>query len=476
MTEIFVSHALEDAERLKPLVQALSAEGYSVWWEAPSMAIPTGQDRGEAREKALVRARCVILAWSRHAKADETVRDAARAGRRWGSLIPLRLDTSRPPAGLSDGPPENFLKWQGSRADLPWQRLLLQVRALAGPPLSRSLGARLAADTAPLDPDLRIGVMGEEPGAQSAPLTEEARKGAFLPQILLLIALIAGPAFLMGPGTLGAYAIACITALFFFALFQMAEDLMPPRLRALVARWFLPRKAGLRIGLGEAVNGMVDAAFGRHHFSISGLWRSTLTTAISFFAVLPIVVVLSRGDEGLFSILAEPQLPMLLGLTLLCAHLSLIETRFMVRLLGKQGRGVLPILTLDVLLTTTLFVLCFGGLAALLTGSNSFLGGASAKAAALLASLPGPGQTAVPLSDIETAAFFTTCILSIWLWLVVLLAPLSRTLVGGSKAGMSLLGRLIDADGRPIAALGYLTSLFVIFGGLVFIGARHLIA
>ena len=34
MNEVFVSYKAEDRERLKPLVAALEAEGFDVWWDA----------------------------------------------------------------------------------------------------------------------------------------------------------------------------------------------------------------------------------------------------------------------------------------------------------------------------------------------------------------------------------------------------------------------------------------------------------
>jgi serine/threonine-protein kinase len=33
MSDVFVSYKAEDRRRVKPLVDALEAEGYSVWWD-----------------------------------------------------------------------------------------------------------------------------------------------------------------------------------------------------------------------------------------------------------------------------------------------------------------------------------------------------------------------------------------------------------------------------------------------------------
>ena len=34
MSDVFVSYKAEDRRRVKPLVEALQADGYAVWWDA----------------------------------------------------------------------------------------------------------------------------------------------------------------------------------------------------------------------------------------------------------------------------------------------------------------------------------------------------------------------------------------------------------------------------------------------------------
>ena len=47
MTDIFVSYASEDLERVKPLVAALEEKGWSVWWDRELVAGPSYDEKIE---------------------------------------------------------------------------------------------------------------------------------------------------------------------------------------------------------------------------------------------------------------------------------------------------------------------------------------------------------------------------------------------------------------------------------------------
>ena len=82
MADVFVSYKAEDRRRVQPLVQALQAEGYAVWWDEH---IGTGDEWRETIETQLDSARCVIVIWSKRSVGPEGhfVRDeASRALRR----------------------------------------------------------------------------------------------------------------------------------------------------------------------------------------------------------------------------------------------------------------------------------------------------------------------------------------------------------------------------------------------------------
>ena len=61
MADVFVSYKAEDRRRVKPLVEALQADGFSVWWDEQ---IGGGAAWRHAIETELNAAKCVIVAWS----------------------------------------------------------------------------------------------------------------------------------------------------------------------------------------------------------------------------------------------------------------------------------------------------------------------------------------------------------------------------------------------------------------------------
>ena len=62
MSDVFVSYKAEDRRRVKPLVEALETDGYSVWWDEQ---IGGGSVWRHEIETELNAAKCVIVAWSK---------------------------------------------------------------------------------------------------------------------------------------------------------------------------------------------------------------------------------------------------------------------------------------------------------------------------------------------------------------------------------------------------------------------------
>ena len=126
-TDVFLSYKVEDRARLLPLVGALEAEGFGVWWDAH---IAGGSNWQDDLEKHLESARCVVVAWSKRsvAQAGHFVRDEARRAQRRGVYLPILLDAVDLPLGFGEVQAVSLKGWKGNRSDPRFGAVALAVR------------------------------------------------------------------------------------------------------------------------------------------------------------------------------------------------------------------------------------------------------------------------------------------------------------------------------------------------------------
>lgn len=131
VTDVFLSYKAEDRSRLAPLVEALEANGLSVWWDAQ---IGGGDRWRETIERQLTAARCVIVAWSKRSVGPEGhfVRDEAARAQRLGTYVPVRIDKVEPPLGFGETQALSLQGWKGDRTDPHYLALLESVRNRVG--------------------------------------------------------------------------------------------------------------------------------------------------------------------------------------------------------------------------------------------------------------------------------------------------------------------------------------------------------
>jgi TolB-like protein len=126
-TDIFVSYKSEDRPRLVPLVSALEAEGFTIWWDSH---IAGGAHWREDIQEHLDAASCVIVAWTRRStgRGGDFVRDEAARARRRGAYLPVRLDRTEPPLGFGEIQAISLKGWNGDRTDPRVQAIADAVR------------------------------------------------------------------------------------------------------------------------------------------------------------------------------------------------------------------------------------------------------------------------------------------------------------------------------------------------------------
>jgi TolB-like protein/Tfp pilus assembly protein PilF len=130
MSDVFLSYATEDRERVRPLVKALEAAGLSVWWDRD---IRAGAAYDRVIEAALADAKCVVVAWSNDSVESEYVRSEVEDAANHDILIPVLIDDVRPPLAHRRRQAVNLVAWNGKQ-DEEFGKLISGVRATISVP------------------------------------------------------------------------------------------------------------------------------------------------------------------------------------------------------------------------------------------------------------------------------------------------------------------------------------------------------
>ena len=146
MSDVFVSYKTEDVRRVRPLVEALEADGYSVWWDEQ---IGGGTAWRHAIEAELNAAKCVIVAWSKRSTGPDGgfVQDEAARAQQRQVYVPVTIDKVRVPLGFGETQALPLTGWKGERADPRYQAVLAAVRRIAGPAAGETIPPGAARPT-----------------------------------------------------------------------------------------------------------------------------------------------------------------------------------------------------------------------------------------------------------------------------------------------------------------------------------------
>jgi len=127
MADVFISYARVDKARVAPLVAAIEAQGWSVWWDP---AIAPGQEFDRQITKELESAAAVLVVWTPTSVESRWVRGEAREGADRGILVPVRFDRASLPIDVR-AIHTTDLDESASRADSPqFQEILRALEAV----------------------------------------------------------------------------------------------------------------------------------------------------------------------------------------------------------------------------------------------------------------------------------------------------------------------------------------------------------
>jgi adenylate cyclase len=94
MADVFVSYARTDKARVAPLVGAIVAKGWTVWWDPE---ITPGQEFDDQIDAEIDAAKAVMVVWTPNSVTSRWVRGEAREAADRGILVPVRFDNARLP-------------------------------------------------------------------------------------------------------------------------------------------------------------------------------------------------------------------------------------------------------------------------------------------------------------------------------------------------------------------------------------------
>src|SRR5690348_11430274 len=127
MADVFVSYARADKARVAPLVAAIEARGWSVWWDPE---ISPGREFDDEIDVELQAAKSVLVVWTPTSVASRWVRGEARDAAERGLLVPVRFDQARLPIDVRAIHTTDLDDWNADSANPSAQECLNALAAM----------------------------------------------------------------------------------------------------------------------------------------------------------------------------------------------------------------------------------------------------------------------------------------------------------------------------------------------------------
>ena len=135
---VFLSYARADQKSALPIIHILEAAGYAVWWDG---LLEPGERFSRTTEAALLRAKAVVVLWSKTSTASHWVHDEATQGRDRRCLVPISIDGCEAPLGFRQFQVIDVSKAKLTATAPAYQSVLRAVAALHNRPYEALPGA-----------------------------------------------------------------------------------------------------------------------------------------------------------------------------------------------------------------------------------------------------------------------------------------------------------------------------------------------
>ena len=126
MADIFVSYSRSDKARVAPVVAALEAQGWSVWWDPE---ITPGDEFDALIGAELETARAVVVVWTRSSVESRWVKGEARDAADRGVLVPVRFENARLPIDVRSIHTTELDDWNENPESAPFKALCAALEA-----------------------------------------------------------------------------------------------------------------------------------------------------------------------------------------------------------------------------------------------------------------------------------------------------------------------------------------------------------
>jgi adenylate cyclase len=147
LADIFVSYSRQDKALVAPLVAAIEAEGWTVWWDPE---ITPGEEFDTLISRELERARSLVVAWTPSSVDSRWVRGEARDAADRGVLVPVRFQAAKLPIDFRALHTIDLDEWKENRQSAAFRNLCKALEA--------KLGAAKKSTTAPASGEKSAGV------------------------------------------------------------------------------------------------------------------------------------------------------------------------------------------------------------------------------------------------------------------------------------------------------------------------------
>ena len=122
MTDIFISYASDDRQKVETLAKELEEQGWSVFWDRRILA---GKTFSQVIEEAIAAAKCVVVLWSNASIKSDWVQNEAAEGAKKRILVPALIEDVEIPFEFRRIQEADLTDWIATESNSPGFAVLL---------------------------------------------------------------------------------------------------------------------------------------------------------------------------------------------------------------------------------------------------------------------------------------------------------------------------------------------------------------